>query len=1095
MTFDTSASNGPITLNNIKSGAPGTFFSYNGLSFNAGSGTLTISGSSTFNYWNANAPINLTGQITGSGNLIGTAQGGSGILTFNNPGSSTPIPALSPAPFNFVVKTGTGTQTLSGTSTYSGATTVNAGTLLVTGSLINTALNAGNASGSGNGTLTFNTPSTLTLSTLVAGQSTGDVGTVNLNGGVLNFSSFFDIGNNGTALTSTYNQTAGTVTTSGVTYIGNAGQASFNLSNGTYNAAGGAVINQSSTGTSSMTLSGTGIFNEGGANNFVLSQGAATASVFTQTGGTFNFTSSGFVDIGNSGPALVSISGGTFTVTTGQIFVGHGAAATLSLSGTGTVTAPFLDLGYSGGGSTASGVVNLGNGSAGGTLTVGGIRAYGSGASKTFNFNGGTLKASANDVTFLNGGTGTQTIFNVQANSTIDNGGFGITIVPALLNGTTGAGMTYQGAGTTTLTGSSTYNGLTTISAGVLSVNNVATGVTAQALGENASLTLTGGSTLLYTGASATLDKAITIGTGNGNLGGSGGGTLTLSGGITKNGTTLTFSSGNFNITTHGITGALAHSDLIVSGSTLTLTATNSYNGPTTIQNSGTINLGANNVFPTAPSTDLTINTSGTLNMAGFSDQVASLTGDSTGIVNNTGSTASTLTLNTTGSNTFAGVIKNTGTGTTSIIMAGTGTQTLGGANTYTGGTTVSNGKMIITGTISASSPIVVGAGAYLSLVGLNATGNSPGSAGTYTINGGTISNDGASTTITQVINNNLTLNGGTLAATAPFNTTYGNFVLFTNGGAQVIVTGSAVSTISAAVALSGNHTFNVADVTSGVDLMVTGELLSNQNILSGAIIKTGAGTLDLANPLNSTNPGAGLALSGVQLNAGQVIFVNGGLGTGISFGGGAVGYKADFTGNSTLTWDVGNTQDISIIPTGGSLNGGMRIEAGIIADPGHRARRHATRGTGYLCWAGVGAGITKIGSGTLTLGGSNTYTGNTTINASGGTLQIGGSFTTNCLRCAGGHRAPVRAVRWNIQVAPPRVNVQTAFPSRGGHIDQGYIHQHLDPQRKQHLHRRHHDQQRRHQRRQCQRIWRHRRRQWRDHHQCIRHGHHRQRL
>ena len=55
----------------------------------------------------------------------------------------------------------------------------------------------------------------------------------------------------------------------------------------------------------------------------------------------------------------------------------------------------------------------------------------------------------------------------------------------------------------------------------------------------------------------------------------------------------------------------------------------------------------------------------------------------------------------------------------------------------------------------------------------------------------------------------------------------------------------------------------------------------------------------------------------------------------------------------------------------------------------------NASSGTYAGTIAGTG-GITKIGSGTLTLGGANTYTGSTTI--SGGTLQIGNGGTTGTL-------------------------------------------------------------------------------------------------
>ena len=59
-----------------------------------------------------------------------------------------------------------------------------------------------------------------------------------------------------------------------------------------------------------------------------------------------------------------------------------------------------------------------------------------------------------------------------------------------------------------------------------------------------------------------------------------GGGTLNLSGGIAKNGTTLTIGGGGIvNITTNGITGSMANSDLVGDGTTVVLSVANSYNG------------------------------------------------------------------------------------------------------------------------------------------------------------------------------------------------------------------------------------------------------------------------------------------------------------------------------------------------------------------------------------------------------------------------------------------------------------------------------------------------------------------------------------
>ncbi len=213
------------------------------------------------------------------------------------------------------------------------------------------------------------------------------------------------------------------------------------------------------------------------------------------------------------------------------------------------------------------------------------------------------------------------------------------------------------GTGTETLTGSNTYTGITTINGGVLAVNAVATGVTAQPLGENGSLTLAGG-TLRYTGGGGTLDKTITVNTATtGTISNTGGGTMTLTGGISKNGSTLILAGGNFNVTTKPITGALAGSDLIVSGSTVTLGVTNTYNGPTSIVSGGKIVLGVNNAIPSNSAVTLGDgSTTGALTMSTFTDAIGSLSfGVGTGTVAMAADQTGSAQLSTSGALNFSG--------------------------------------------------------------------------------------------------------------------------------------------------------------------------------------------------------------------------------------------------------------------------------------------------------------------------------------------------------------------------------------------------------------------------------------------------------
>ena len=220
------------------------------------------------------------------------------------------------------------------------------------------------------------------------------------------------------------------------------------------------------------------------------------------------------------------------------------------------------------------------------------------------------------------------------------------------------------------------------------------------------------------------------------------------------------------------------------------------------------------------------------------------------------------------GSGTFSGSLQNDAA-PMNIAKVGTGTETFAGTGSYTGTTTVSGGTLVISGAISDVTPITVNSGAILSLTGNNATGNSGNSltAGSYTINaGGTISNDGPADT-TEVINGNLYLNGGTLAATSAPNSTYGNFGLYDNGSG-VVVGGTAESTISASLHLEGTHVFDVGSTGNPVDLLVTGQIGNFEDIAWGLITKTGSGTISLTNSANS--------FGGLAIDAGQVIFSTG---------------------------------------------------------------------------------------------------------------------------------------------------------------------------------------------------------------------------
>jgi autotransporter-associated beta strand protein len=668
----------------------------------------------------------------------GTAPGGVDVLV------SGPIAEFTAG--STVTKTGAGTLVLSGANSWTGLTTISAGVL-----------NIQNASALGT------TAAGTTVSSGAALQIQGNIAVGNealaLNGGGISSDGALRniSGNNSYAggitlgSASTINSDAGTLTLSGG--IVNGG---FDLTLG-----GASNISESGviSGTGAMTKSDSGTLTLSGINTYsggsTINGGTVIVSASSGLGAsggsaTINaatldiaasFTSARNFVLGNS--ASTVLVDPTFTFTANGVFSGTG---TLNKTGTGTMVL--------GGINTYTGDTNV----SAGTLQISANDRIAN--SSNLNVSGGTFDLqSFNDtvgaVTLSSGtisGTGTLT----GSSYTLQSG-----TVSAILAGNTT--VTKNTSGTVTLSGANSFTGSTTISAGTLQLN------TNNALGTAASgTTVANGAVLKLNNVNYATAEPLTLnGSGISNGGAllnsgtstfagpinaatnatinAGGGTLNLTGGVSKNGTTLTIAGGGtVNITTNGITGSSPNSDLVVDGTTVVLSAANSYNGPTTIQNSGTLKLGNSNVLPTSPQTALTINTSSVFDLASYSDGVASLTGDSTAIVKNSvvGGT-STLTVNpATGiSTTFSGVIAGTNGGTQgnmALQKNGAGTLTLTGANTYSGSTTVNGGTLTVANgsgsALGSTSNVTVNSGGTFLLGASDQVNNSA----TVTLAGGT---------------------------------------------------------------------------------------------------------------------------------------------------------------------------------------------------------------------------------------------------------------------------------------------------------------------------------------------------------------------
>ena len=179
-----------------------------------------------------------------------------------------------------------------------------------------------------------------------------------------------------------------------------------------------------------------------------------------------------------------------------------------------------------------------------------------------------------------------------------------------------------------------------------------------------------------------------------------------------------------------------------------------------------------------------------------------------------------------------------------------------------------------------------------------------------------------------------------------------GDSVLFgdTDSGASPITV-----TLNAAVAPAGA----TVNATKNYTISGTGGIGG-----LGGLTKTGVGTLTLTTA--NSFPG-GLAINGGTVNFSALTNLGGGA---ISFGGGTLQYN-------------GNSDDISVQTVTLNAGGGTIDTAGNTVSFANPVSSSST------------GGLTKAGAGTLTLNGTNRYTGNTVV--ANGTLALGGNtFISN---------------------------------------------------------------------------------------------------
>jgi fibronectin-binding autotransporter adhesin len=579
-----------------------------------------------------------------------------------------------------------------------------------------------------------------------------------------------------------------------------------------------------------------------------------------------------------------------------------------------------------------------------------------------FNLTGGITNSSGNLQTISNDIALSTAVHAITATS-------GNIALGGAFSGATGS-VTFSGPGTTTLSGTNTFNinqgnfgqffvGASAAAPGNVSITGATTvNSTGTASTNGGQLTILGTSTLtIQTGGSLLIDSVISNG-GSSIIGQNALGTSTLrvnGGSLTINGAqgfvlgnnlggaagVLTIDSGTATINRGSTTATDIRSFIALGRDNATASGTINLNGGTLATDRNFVRDGS---ATAGAGTANFVLGGGTLKaLANQTDWLNSSTKNTNQLA--LSSVTTTSANSTIDSNGFTVAINNniSGAGGFKITSSsGAGTVTFGGANIYSGATTVNSGTLALSGSISSSSALALG--------------------------------------------------GGTLSYTKAGNNTQTFASTAVNGGHSTVTNATGTNTVNlAAITRSGNGLLNISSLTGTTN---TSNVVDSTGIL-GTWVSTGTGT-----GLTYAAGGSGGAITAYTGTAATTaadvtdttgaanydVAAVGDLGAGASFNtlrytGEAGSITGDFTANGLMNAGTGAVTYSGNVTIGASKelvilgNTQGTILSGVISDN--------VGGASSITYGGPGAG-------TLGLDGANTYTGNTTINA--GTLTLGAS-------------------------------------------------------------------------------------------------------
>jgi len=955
----TKSGNGNLTLSKTTGHTGGTNISGGTLSLGVSnvldnSGTVTISGGTLALGANSDTVGSLSissGNITGSGTLTVSS-----LLASNAAASSI---SANIAGSGGLTKSGSGDLTLSGTNTYSGATTVSNGKLIIA------------------------TGASIASSSIVLGNST-ELQTVD-----------------------------------GLT-----------LSSGRSLSLGSGISVASATHTGNLTLSGGSITIDFGASAHDI---LAVVGDLSLVSGSLNFSNVGTFATGYYN--LLTYTG-AYTAPTN---VSDITLVGLSSDGTSRQTfSLFHDV------ATSAIQLNVGgqaqnvnwNGTTGSTWDAGVAAAENWTVTSTYSGDQPNRFFNGDAVTFADGAsTGSIMIgaANVEpASISITSDSLNYTIGSSGGGKITSGSISKSGASALTLSVANTFNGGTTLNAGRLRLG--ADGAAGTGL-----LTINGGR-LSAVGSTARLIANNVLFASDVSLGdATDNGVLTLAGTLDLNGVSRTLTLDSDIV----VSGTFSNGSLVKVGSgKLTLSGSNAMGVNLTV-NTGTVALGANDVI--ANTADITVSNGATLDLAGYSDVLNSLTLGSGSTV--TAGTISGGTVTIGDGVTFGATLA----GSSVLVKNGSFNFVLNSASARTGVTTLNNGGLRLgDATALGSGALTINAGSLaLSdatartvsnavVLGGNATIGEAGS-GALTLSG-TVGLGGATRTLTVASNATLTgvISNGSLTKAGNGTLTLTAANIHTN---TTIETGAVAITAANALGTTGTVTLNNANTGSSntalnIDATSTSVTLArainvaNQGTgvatiggstaLASANSAVFSGAITLANDVTlSSNNVARTDFSGGISGTGNVTVATAGSGVRVIFLGATANTyvgSTTITAGSVLQLSDGTARAIDYIPDAGLLtvNGTLKLAKGANSETvGGLAGSGEVRGhegvasiasslvintSGDYTFSGVlsnggAAGstlsLTKSGTGTQNLTGSNAtiYTGTTTV--SDGTLSF----------------------------------------------------------------------------------------------------------